>query len=269
MNAITEWLEGSDRYLHHHGPCVPWMRELPDKCVDHVITDPPYDAHTHSKSRSGRNLPDSVEFSCRARRAVDFGFEPIDAAIIDELAREYARLTKRWVLVFSNVELSHVWRDALTAHGLDYVRTMAWVKQRATPQFTGDRPGQGFEAITVAHPKGKKRWNAGGKLGVYTHPVVANCNGHRADRFHTTQKPLSLLLELTGDFTDPGDVILDSHAGSCTHGIAALRLGRRYLGAEIQEEYAAKGRAWLQAECDQNDIAALKGQIGLFAGGQK
>lgn len=259
-----------DRFFLHFGDCLPWMRGMADKSVDHVITDPPYDPYTHSKSRSGRSLPDTADFSCRARRAVDFGFEPIDAAIIDELAKEYARLVKRWVLVFSNVELSHVWREALQAHGLDYVRTMAWVKLRPTPQFTGDRPGAGFEAITVAHPKGKKRWNGGGKAGVYTFPVVANCNGHREDRIHTTQKPLELMLALTEDFTDPGELILDSHMGSATGGVAALRLGRRYLGAEIQEKYVTDARERLLAECDGSDLAARRhGQISLFAGGSR
>jgi len=264
-----------DRWLLHHGPCLEWMRGLADRSIDHVVADPPYDKNTHSKSRSGRNLPDTKLFACRARRAVDFGFDPLDAAGIDELAREYARLVRRWVLVFSSEELAHVWREALVRHGLQYVRTGAWVKQRGTPQFTGDRPAAGYEAITVAHPRGRKRWNGGGKAGVWTHPVVANCNGHRDDRVHTTQKPLSLMIELLEDFTDPGDLILDSHAGSATTGVAALRLGRRFLGAELQprpghpedaDYFQVATDALMAEEVHLARADYVRGQLPLLAG---
>lgn len=265
-----------DRVTLHHGECLPWLQTLPANAVDHVIVDPPYSEEVHSKSRSGRNLPDAKTFACKARRAVDFGFDSITAEDIDSLAAEYARIVKRWVLVFSDVESCHVWRAALVRHGLDFVRTGAWIKQRGTPQFTGDRPGTGFEAITIAHPKGRKKWNGGGKAGTWTHPVVANCNGHRQDRVHTTQKPISLMLELVADFTDPDDLILDSHMGSGTTGTAALRLGRRFVGCEMQprdghpedQDYFGIARDRLGAELAGSDLAAARsGQIPLFASG--
>ena len=38
----------------HHGDCLEWMRSLPDKSVDHVITDP-YSEHVHKNARSAAN----------------------------------------------------------------------------------------------------------------------------------------------------------------------------------------------------------------------
>jgi len=263
-----------DPFLLHHGDCLAWLRTLPDNDVDHVIVDPPYSPTVHGKSRSGRNLPDAEggeDFNCKARRAIDFGFEAITPDQIQELSKEYARLAKRWILIFSDVESSHLWRAALAENGSEYVRTGAWVKLRGTPQFTGDRPGTGFEAITIAHRKGRKRWNGGGKVGVWTHAVVANCNGHRQDRVHTTQKPISLMVELVTDFTDPGDRILDSHMGSGTTGVAAVRLGRRFVGCEIQPrndtepDYFGIARDRLQAELTDSDLTAMRnGQVPLF-----
>lgn len=264
-------------FLLHHGLCLPWLETLPANSVDHVITDPPYDEATHSKSRSGRNLPDAENsFSCKARRAVEFGFDPLGPEEIAALAVQFARVTKRWVLVFTSVELSHVWREALVNAGLDYVRTGAWVKLRATPQFTGDRPAVAFEAIVIAHRKGRKRWNGGGKAGIWTHPVVANCNGHRQDRVHTTQKPLTLMTELVADFTDEGDTVCDPFMGSATTGVAAIRLGRRFLGCEMQPregfpgdaDYYSIARDRLGAELANSDLAAVRsGQVPLFSVG--
>lgn len=264
-----------DSSLWHieHGLTLPWLMGLGDKSVDHVIADPPYSAYTHSKSRSGRNLPDAKDFSCRARRAVDFGFDHLTKEVMETLAKEYARLSKRWVLVFCDVESVHLWREALVAAKLDYVRTMAWVKQGGTPQFTGDRPAVGFEAIVVAHPKGRKKWNGGGKAGIYFHPVVQNRKGQQGSRMHTTQKPVPLMIDLVSDFTSPNDLILDSHAGSGTTGVAALRLGRRFLGCEMQPRhdhpedmnYVHEARERLAAEQVNLTYADWKrGQVPLF-----
>lgn len=60
---------------------------------------------------------------------------------------------------------------------------------------------------------------------------------------HPTQKPLSLLSRIILASTKPGAWILDPFAGSSTTGIAANLLGRRYLGIEREEEFAAISKA--------------------------
>lgn len=251
----------------HHGDCLAWMATLTDRSVDVVITDPPYSDTVHSKSRSGRKLPDVDTFECRARRAVDFGFDAITQDQIEACADQFARLANRWVLVFCDVESSHLWRGALTSAGLEYIRTGAWVKERGTPQFTGDRPGVGFEAVVIAHRPGRKRWNGGGHAASWSHPVVANCNGHRHDRVHTTQKPIGLMLDLVRLFSDPGELVVDPFAGSGTTGVAAVRLGRRFAGAEQQEKYVTIARERIAAEQAGSTLAASQaGQVPMFGG---
>jgi site-specific DNA-methyltransferase (adenine-specific) len=95
------------------------------------------------------------------------------------------------------------------------------------PQISADRPGQGFETVLILHAgKVAKAWNRGGGAGVWTFPVV-NC----ADV--PTQKPLALAQAFVADFTQQGDVVLDPFAGSGTTGVAALQLGRRFIGIEL------------------------------------
>lgn len=58
---------------------------------------------------------------------------------------------------------------------------------------------------------------------------------------HPTQKPLKLLHRIILASTRPGELILDPFAGSCTTGVAANLLGRRFIGIEKEGEYLQIG----------------------------
>lgn len=219
----------------HQGDCLDalsGMASLPDKSVDVVITDPPYDEHTHSNSVRGRGRKPGG-------RVVDLGFDAMTQETRIACAKEWARVCDFWTLVCCDVESVHLWRGALEGAGLEYVRTGAWVKIGATPQMTGDRPAIGFEAIVIAHPPGRKRWNGGGSHAVWSFPTAYR-DGDVVE--HTTQKPLGLMERLVHLFTDPGERILDPFAGSGTTGVAAVRHGRDFVGWEKDERYAAIAR---------------------------
>ncbi|KQO50547.1 hypothetical protein ASF14_10650 [Sphingomonas sp. Leaf257] len=55
--------------------------------------------------------------------------------------------------------------------------------------------------------------------------------------FHPTQKPVGLLEFLVAAYSNAGDVVLDCTMGSGTAGVAAIRLGRSFVGIEREEEY--------------------------------
>ena len=78
---------------------------------------------------------------------------------------------------------------------------------------------------------------------------------------HPTQKPLSLLCRIIMASTEPGAWILDPFAGSSTTGIAANLLGRRYLGVEREEEFAAIGKARREEIEDTRTFAKYKRKI--------
>jgi site-specific DNA-methyltransferase (adenine-specific) len=214
------------------------LATLADKSVDHVITDPPYEAEAHTLGRrvarnSGYDVAaDYADPSGQVVREEILDFPPITEAERAAAAREFARVVRRWVVVFCQVEAASSWREALAAAGLVYRRTGVWVKPDGMPQYSGDRPGMGYESLVIAHAPGRSIWNGGGRHGVWTF------NKNEPTRHgHQTQKPLVLMEALVRDFTDPGDLILDAFAGSGTTGVAAKRLGRRFVGFERDEKY--------------------------------
>lgn len=207
-----------------NGDCIEGLRGLADKSVDVCLTDPPYSKETHDRTWTAK---------MQGRKTIYEGvnFAPLAQETAYAVAREVARTTKRWFLAFTDLEGIDLWRRAVVAAGLDYVRTMIWVKPDSTPQMTGDRPGQGAEAIVVAHRRGKKRWNGGGRRGVFTHTREPGGNPH------PTTKPLSLMRELVSLFSDPGELVLDPFAGSGSTLVACKQLGRRAIGWELDRTY--------------------------------
>ena len=268
---IAEVLAGSRRFAVVCGDNVEILPTLPAKSVTHVITDPPYSEHTHDKVRRGgsTHLPDETRPGMPKRAVISteavLGFAALAEGEREACAAQFARLVTRWVLAFTDQEGAHPWMVANVAAGLQHVRIGQWVKLNATPQFTGDRPATGSEAIVIAHPRGRKRWNGGGTHAVWSYPIVLDRAHAGSERVHTTQKPLDLMLRLVELFTDPGEIILDPFAGSGTTGVACLRLGRRFIGIEKDARYAAIARERLAAESNGQSLRDVRaGQLPMF-----
>lgn len=231
---------------------------LPELSVDVTITDPPYEVEAHTKGRRTKPKGWRATAPGDGRGVVEapLPFASITEAERTAVAAELGRVTRRWSLVFCQVEASIAWAQALAAAGLLYVRTMIWVKPDGQPQLTGDRPGMGYESIVVAHRKGRKRWNGGGRLGVFVHSK----NSPNMFGAHPTVKPLALMLELVDLFSEPGELVLDPYAGSGSTGVACRQLGRRFLGFEIDAQYAEVAARRLRGEAAMERV----GQPDLF-----
>ena len=214
---------------------------------DHVITDPPYDAKTHAGAASNRGNGNFVHL-------VDFA--PLESC---DFVPRLVEASRRWVIAFCSLEQIGSYRDAA---GEAWIRAGIWDRVGGMPQFSGDRPAQGAEGIAIMHRKGKKKWNGGGHRALWT------CGIERTERLHPTQKPLRLMMALVKQFTDPGDLVLDPFCGSGTTGVACMRLGRRFIGYELDPDRAEVARERLRAACDGTTVAAQRaGQMGLFGGG--
>lgn len=232
----------------HHGDCLDpltGLASLADKSVDHVICDPPYEVEAHTNARRRRA-------GVMREHAIDFG--QITEQQREDTARQAVRISRGWVLFFCQVEAVARWRSALESAGASWRRAMVWIKPNGTPQFTGDRPAQGYECISASWAgAGRSRWHGGGGRGVYTFNV--NNFGRLTDgRPHPTQKPVALMSALVRDFTDAGDLILDPYAGSGTTGVAALAAGRRFVGWERDEKYHAAAVKRLEGTRQQLDL---------------
>jgi DNA modification methylase len=223
---------------------------LSDRSVDHVITDPPYSEYVHSRiGQEGRND------GAKGRDEITFG------ALTEEVARacavQFARVAKRWILVFGDEFTTPLWRDLLIDVGCTYARTGVWVKTDAMPQMSGDRPSPGMEWITIVHAprdRGKMRWNGGGRPAVWHSGIERD----RAPGSHPTPKATVMMECLVRDFTDKGELIMDPFAGSGTTGVAAIRNGRRFLGWEMDERYHAAA---------SRRLTGSREQLGLFEEG--
>ncbi len=254
----------------HLGDCLQVMATLAP--VDHVITDPPYEAEAHTKAR--RALKDSTQrrgaVNTGKVRRIDQPLEIRFAAITNDereaVADRCADLARRWTIAFCQIEAVAAWRGALVSGGLEWVRGGIWRKPNGAPQFTGDRPGQGFESLAIAHRPGKKRWNGGGKHAFWECPLDHHAGGGGRNE-HPTRKPVGLMMELVADFTDRDEVVLDPFAGSGTTGVACLRFGRAFIGIEKDPTYFALACERLRAEEGGSTIAASRaGQMPLLGG---
>lgn len=207
------------------GDCMDILPTLPK--VDAVITDPPYDAKTHDGHLSNAADRQGLGFSMLD----DFG------GLVGLLVEK----TERWVLM-----------TCATSHALeaqqrdDFVRLGVWIKPNGAPQFTGDRPGTGWEAVALFHRKGKKHWNGGGHHAVWIHNIESG--------LHPTQKPIGLVSRWVEQFTDHKETILDPFMGSGTTGVAAIQLGRSFIGIEREQKY-------FDIACKRIEQAVAQGQL--------
>ena len=76
---------------------------------------------------------------------------------------------------------------------------------------------------------------------------------------HPTQKPEKLIAKLILASSKPGDIVLDPFAGSGTTCVVAKKLGRQFIGVEIDEEYCTWGIKRLQQANDDSEIQGYSG----------
>lgn len=210
--AGIDWYYADEHTAIAHGDCREILPML--EKVDLVITDPPYGKNETHKGHM------STVIDCQS-----LGFDGLDEAECVNLARSWVEKAERWCVFTCEWHFM----EALHRAGL-LVRFGIWRKPDGSPQFTGDRPGMGWEAVAICHRSGKKRWNGGGHHAFWSYGVARGTG-------HPTEKPLALYHKFVSQFSDPGEVILDPFMGSGTTLRAAKDLGRKAIGIEIEEKY--------------------------------
>lgn len=205
----------------YHGDCRELLAAMPDRHVDVVITDPPYDDRTHAMARTNKGRG-------HGNRAIDF--QHYDHAAQTDLFAELGRVTRRWVV--STLATSDAFAfDLEPPPGLRCLRVGVWLKRTPMPQISADRPGMGWEPICYFHRDDEKpTWNGGGKAGNYYLSSVSGTG-------HPTSKPISMVADFVRLFSDPGGLVLDPFVGSGTTLRAAKDEGRRAIGVELEERY--------------------------------
>lgn len=206
----------------YHGDSFNLMSEMQDESFDCVITDPPYSERTHKKA--SKKLSNGV---------VTHGINTFDSFTDERLYEAYdemARLTKGWIV--STLDYNHAFQfETQPPKTMRQMRIGVWVKNNPTPQISGDRPAQGWEAISYLYKKDIRAWwNGNGLHGNYVSNLASPTG-------HPTPKPLVMVSSFVERFSNPGMSILDPFAGGGTTLLAARSLGRKVVGIELEEKY--------------------------------
>lgn len=76
---------------------------------------------------------------------------------------------------------------------------------------------------------------------------VVKFSNPRIKNGHPTQKPIELMEYLIKTYSNPGDTVLDCCMGSGTTGVAAKKLGRSFIGIELDPTYFASAQKRIEA----------------------
>eukprot|EP01052_Picozoa_sp_SAG31_P070769 SAG31_NODE_29646_length_392_cov_0.699659_1_plen_117_part_01 len=116
----------------------------------------------------------------------------------------------------------------LSSHKFKQIRYIEWIKTNPQPLNSRVNYLSNCREIALLGVKGSKpTFHSYYDKGIYEFPIQGG-----KDRFHPTQKPLSLFEELIKKHSNEEDIVLDTFAGSGTTAIACKRLNRRFKGCE-------------------------------------
>ena len=236
------------------GDCVEEMERLPNKSVDMIFADPPYNLQLGGdlfRPEGGR--VDAVDDEWDK-------FESLSA--YDTFTRDWLEQARRvlkddgtiWVIG----SYHNIYRVGSLLQDADFwiLNDVVWRKTNPMPNFRGTRFTNAHETLI---------WCAKGEKARYTFnyramkalnddlqmrsdwllPICAGAErvkGADGSKAHPTQKPEALLYRILLACTKPGDVVLDPFFGTGTTGAVARRLGRRWIGIEREPAYIKVAR---------------------------
>lgn len=210
-----------DKTRVYNCDCLPAMKEFPDKYFDLAIVDVPYGL--------GENGGNTSRHHSQKKYAIkDWDNETPEKTYFDELFR----VSKNQIVWGANHFISKI--------ALDSPCWIFWDKDRYGDFADGELAWTSFKTA-VRHYK--FTWD-----------------GFRKelpeDRFHPTQKPVSLYKWLLKNYAKEGDKILDTHLGSQSSRIAAFDMGFTFVGYELDVDYFNAGNKRFEQH---------KSQLKLFA----
>ena len=230
------------------GDAVQIMNELPEKSIDLVFADPPYNMQIKGDLwRPDFSRVDGVDDAWDK-------FENYSAydAFTTAWIKAARRVLKDTGAIWAIGTYHNIYRVGKLLQDLGFwvINEIIWEKTNPMPNFRGVRYTNAHETLIWAKKTrdGKytinyhamKPFNEGKQMrSVWKMPI---CKGKErvrinGERVHSTQKPLALLYRILLASTYPGDVILDPFFGTGTAGVAAKILHRNWIGIEQDPNY--------------------------------
>ena len=213
ISDLKIWKEGINQVIL--GDCLDVMKIMPDKCVDLVLTDPPYGINVASKGRFGGKGGFGGKAILNTRHIISGWDKDIP---IKEIFDEIFRVSKNQIIFGGN----YFW--SIIPPPKSYI---IWDKRCGFLE-------NNFADCEFIWSSFKKP----ARIIRYLWAGLFQQNmGDKEVRFHPTQKPIDILTEIINKHTNRDDLILDCFAGSGSTLVASKKLGRNFIGCEISEKY--------------------------------
>jgi len=236
------------------GDCIAEMARLPDKSMDMIFADPPYNLQL------GGDLfrPEGGKVD-----ACDDDWDKFDSlATYDGFTRDWLEQARRilkddgtiWVIG----SYHNIYRVGALLQDADFwiLNDIVWRKTNPMPNFRGTRFTNAHETLIWCSKSEKARYTFNYRAmkalnddlqmrSDWLLPICAGperLKGEDGSKAHPTQKPEALLYRILLACTKPGDVVLDPFFGTGTTGAVARRLGRRWIGIEREAAYVEVAR---------------------------
>jgi DNA modification methylase len=219
-----------------HGDSRELMKRIPTASVDFICTDPPYNLGKYSTG--------NIKMGWREDFNNDLA--PWDSETLDpaQWRDEFLRVLAPTgnVFIFTSYNLIGKWHEVFDPV-FDTFQFMVWHKTNPAPKLRKAGFLNSCELIVCLWNKGHT-WNFGRQSEMHNFIETPICMGNERIKSpkHPTQKPLAVMRKLIELASAPGDVVLDPFAGVASTGVAALELGRRFIGMEADADYFAAGR---------------------------
>jgi site-specific DNA-methyltransferase (adenine-specific) len=199
---------------------VEWLQQLPTETVDLLITDPAYESlEKHRAIGTTTRLKHSKASS-------NDWFNVFPNARFGELFAETYRVLRRdsHFYLLCDAETMFVAKPEAERAGFRFWKPLVWDKRSI---------GMGYHyraryEFILFFEKGKRRLNDLGVADVISVP--------RIHRGYPAEKPAAVSEILINQSSQPGEVVADPFMGSGSVGVAALRLGRKFLGNDLNPD---------------------------------
>lgn len=214
------------------------MREIPDGIVDLVVTDPPYGINY----RSGWRKPDDP-----INKAIENDNQSYLWQWSKEITAEMARILKPRGVAYifcsfdrQEMQSYSIWSEA-TRSALKLKNCLIWDKQYFSLGWNY-RYQHEFILYAIKGAETAGTWNGGHSQS----NILRFARVPGGKMLHPTHKPGDLIALLIENSSRPGDLIVDPFLGSGETALQAKRLGRRFIGIELDAEYVrrAQERLW-------------------------
>ena len=234
------------------GDCLERMKEIPDGSVDMVLTDPPYGTTACSWDSVIPFEPMWTQLKRITKKngaVVMTASQPFTSALVMSNPKDFKYdwiWEKNTVTGFANAKkqpLRNYENAVVFGNG---VGALSYFPQGLLPLNKVKKNGKSVGGDTlrsdVSQSSGKGALRTAGAEYVQEHTnyprQIIKINSEK-NGSHPTQKPVALMEYLIKTYTNPNETVLDFTMGSGTTGVAAMNLGRKFIGIELDDKYFA------------------------------